>query len=196
MNAGAKTAPARFCSLARSVLGFLCFGDFPPARGSVLSETMTIERRTLLAFLLSTALVGGVIAIPSRPVFAKGDGEDGGDDGDDGHDSGGDNGDDSGDDGGHDDGKGDDGGSGTKGADDADSDQDDALEAVKSGQIMSLEKALAIVNKKYDAKVIDVKLSKTFGRAVYGLKLRLANGQIKSVRIDARTGKPVGLLGF
>lgn len=166
---------------------------------------MTIERRTLLAFLLSTALAGGTAMLAPQVAFAKDGGGDGGDDGggDDGGDDGGgdDGGNDSGDDGGHDnDGGGDDNGKGDDGKDGKDSkgdvDQDDALEAVKSGQIISLEKAFAIVNNKYDAKIIDVKLSKSFGRPVYGLKLRLNTGQIKSVRIDARTGKLVGFFGL
>lgn len=138
--------------------------------------------------------------------------DDGGND-DGGNDDGGndDGGDDSGDDGGNDDGGNDDGGTDDGGNDDGGDDdggndnstsnsrseQDKVLDAVRSGEIISLEKALAVVQQKYKGQVIDVRLSKHLGKSVYGVKVRLAEtSKIRLIRVDAKTGKLVNFLGF
>jgi hypothetical protein len=136
--------------------------------------TLTKDRRGFLQMLAGFAVV---IALP-RTAGAK-DGE-GGDDG--GHD-----------DGGHDDGR--DGRDRGEHRDD-DLSQDDALKAVQSGRLISLKRALGIVNSKLNGKVIDVKLSTAGGRPQYRMKVRQTNGAITTIRLDARTGRFVGLLGF
>ncbi len=139
---------------------------------------MVIDRRMFLGLVMATALASGSVVFMPALGFASDDGHEGGDDG--GHDKGGDDGHDAG---------------GREKSDRAD--QDEALDALKQGKIISLQKALAIANGRYVGRVIDVKLTTSFGRPYYAIKFRLdQSGQIKSVRIDARTGKLTGFLGL
>lgn len=68
----------------------------------------------------------------------------------------------------------------------------DAFSAVNAGRIISLKEALAAANPTRE-KVIDIKLFSYGGRAVYRIKLRTATGAIRTVRINARTGKKATL---
>lgn len=64
----------------------------------------------------------------------------------------------------------------------------DALSAREAGEIVPLKDALLPVKKPGDT-VIEVKLFKNHGAAVYRIKLRSADGTIRTVRVDAHTGK-------
>jgi uncharacterized membrane protein YkoI len=75
-------------------------------------------------------------------------------------------------------------------------DQDEALRAVKGGEIMSLKEALGKVGDKYKGKVIEIDIERTVKRDVYSMKVRMEDGTIRKVRMDARTGKFAGLFGF
>ena len=71
----------------------------------------------------------------------------------------------------------------------------DAFSAVHAGRMISLKDALAAANPGRE-KVIDVKLFSYGNRAVYRIKLRDQNGAIRTVRINARTGKEDTLFNF
>jgi len=64
----------------------------------------------------------------------------------------------------------------------------DALSAREAGEIVPLKDALSPVKRTGDT-VIEVKLFKDFGDAVYRIKLRDIDGAIRTVRVDAHTGK-------
>lgn len=137
-----------------------------------------MNRRIFLAMLTAVALGG-----PASHVRAKdGGGDDGGRD-----DSGGDDSDDSG----HDD----DGGRGKKREDDAWS-QDRALRERERGRVISLQAVLRIVGGEVRGRVIDIDLGIYGGRPQYRVKVRRADGVIKTVRLDARTGRVIRFLGF
>lgn len=162
---------------------------------------MALERRTLLALL-----VGAALSLPLGPALAKdGEGEGhGGDDGG-GDDGGGDDG--GGDDGGGDDGGGDDGGSGgddghghddgrSKKREDDGWSQDKVLKERELGRVITLQAALRIVAAKVRGRVIDVDLLVRSGKPQYRVKVRRTDGVIQTVRLDARTGRILGFLGF
>lgn len=162
---------------------------------------MLLTRRMLLALV-----AGAALSTPAFPALARDGGEgegegegDGGDDG--GHDDGGhddgdhdDNGGDDGDDGGGDDG-GHDGDRGKKRNDDELS-QDEVLAEREKGRVIPLETALRIANGKVRGRVIDVELTMRAGRPQYRVKIRRGDGVIKTIRLDARTGRVIGFLGI
>ncbi|MDB5525101.1 MAG: hypothetical protein JWM58_2864 [Rhizobium sp.] len=115
-------------------------------------------------------LTGSLLAAISLPAWAKDGGE--------GHD-----------DGGHDD----DGGRASRGKDDYS--QDEALNEVRTGRIIPLKAALRIVDEKVGGKVIDVNLIRR-QRPQYRVKVRRESGNIIIIRLDARTGRFIGFLGF
>jgi uncharacterized membrane protein YkoI len=69
---------------------------------------------------------------------------------------------------------------------------DDALNARRAGQIISLKEALKVANPG-NAKVIEVKLFRYAQRAVYRFKLRHEDGSIDTMRVNALTGELDGL---
>lgn len=151
-----------------------------------------IERRSFIVLVALTTLLLPAPG-PLRPAHADDGGHDDG-----GHDDGGH------DDGGHDDGghNNDDGGgdnnndNGANTSNHPGTDQDQALRAVRNGSIISLKKALGIVDTRFRGKVIDVKLVSILGRAQYRIKMRHSDGVISTIRLDAKTGAFVGILGF
>jgi uncharacterized membrane protein YkoI len=151
-----------------------------------------LQRRTVLKFLVLASLAG--LPVGSRLARADDDGHtsDGHDDGhtSDGHDDGHSHDDKGGDDGG------DNGGDGGKGHNPKGLNQDEALHELQKGRIIPLEKALRIVDGRMPGKVIDVSLTRQFGRPQYRIKVRRANGAISTIRLDARTGGFVGIFGF
>jgi uncharacterized membrane protein YkoI len=158
-----------------------------------------LQRRTVLKFLVLVSLAG--LPVGSRPAQADDGGHDDGHSGD-GHDDGHDNSHDDGHDDGHshddkggDDG-GDNGGDGGKGHNPKGLNQDEALHELQKGRIIPLEKALRIVDGRMPGKVIDVSLTRQFGRPQYRIKVRRTNGAISTIRLDARTGGFVGIFGF
>ncbi len=135
------------------------------------------------------ALAGAVAGLlaPSA-AMAKDGGSDGGDsdsgkgdgDSDDHDDDGGDNG-----------GKGRGRGRGRGHDDDDDVSSSGAGNAVRSGEIIPLKKALEILAQTTDGKVIDVRLSRTNGNYVYAIKIRGAGGRVLTHRMNARTGRKI-----
>ncbi|MGV3553452.1 PepSY domain-containing protein [Rhizobium sp.] len=154
---------------------------------------MVLSRRMFLALF-----AGAILSAPARRVLAKDGrgGDDGGDDGGHGGDDGGDN---SGpghdDDGGKDGGQRDDKGARNKSHEDEWS-QDKVLKERELGRVISLRKALDIVEARVQGRIIDINLLARGDRPQYRVKVRRADGVIQTVRLDARTGRVIGLLGF
>ena len=180
---------------------------------------MLVKRRTLLALLAGVALSAPPSLLLARSGDGKGghdagDNDNGGDNDNDGgnddggNDDGGDNdGDDSGgsDDGGNDNGDADDSGSDDSGSDDGgrskkrddvEWSQDRVLKERELGRVIPLKTALRIVNARIHGRVIDVDLMVRSGKPQYRVKVRRTDGVIRTVRLDARTGKVIGILGF
>lgn len=157
---------------------------------------LDLERRQFL-MVLGIALTG-MLGAPAVAHAKDGDG--GGDDG--GGDDGG------GDDGGGDDGGGDDGGNDDGGSDDGGEDgrkggengwrraQDTALKAHESGRVISLKEAMKVLAKSYDGEVVDARLSRLGTRNIYTFRMKLDGGRLKTVRMDASSGRILGLFGF
>jgi uncharacterized membrane protein YkoI len=68
-------------------------------------------------------------------------------------------------------------------------DHDRALEAVRKGEVMPLEKVLTLVRTKYKGAVVHTKLEREHGAWVYELKILDRNGRMREVYINAKTGK-------
>ena len=69
--------------------------------------------------------------------------------------------------------------------------QDDAREAVKSGEFRPLREVLAEVKSQYRGRVIDVQLV----GAIYRIKLLGRRGRVRIMLVDARTAKVIGVDG-
>ena len=180
--------------------------------------SLLVKRRTLLALLAGVVLSAPPSLLLARSGDGKGghdagDNDNGGDNDNDGgnddggNDDGGDNdGDDSGgsDDGGNDNGDADDSGSDdggddggrSKKRDDVEWSQDRVLKERELGRVIPLKTALRIVNARIHGRVIDVDLMVRSGKPQYRVKVRRTDGVIRTVRLDARTGKVIGILGF
>ena len=74
----------------------------------------------------------------------------------------------------------------------ASSDQDNARNAVKAGNILSLEQILPRVRARFPGRHLDSRLVQSGGRAVYKVKMRMKDGSVKIVTVDARSGKILG----
>ncbi len=151
-----------------------------------------LSRRDFLLLLL-TALAS---AAPGASAWAKGGGSGSGSgSGSSGSGSGsnsgsGDDGGDGGDDDGDNDDDDDNSGKGRR------KDQDDILDAVRKGKVISLEKAMKSLQSRYSGRVIDAKLRGNGGDLVYSFKLKSVDGKVRRVEMDARTGKLLNFLGF
>ena len=147
---------------------------------------MSIDRRKFFVLIALLSL--------SVPAAAK-DGDSGGNSGSGGGDDGGNSGSGGGDDGGDSDNSGpgnnnDD--SDDDDRDDDDIDQDDALDAVRDGEIISLRRAVGIVQRRQPGRVIAVSLKRKDRRDIYSFKIKNPKGRIFTVQMNARTGTLVG----
>jgi hypothetical protein len=100
------------------------------------------------------------------------------------------------DDGDDDNGVGNDDGGPSKKRDDVEWSQDRVLKERQLGRLIPLETALRIVDTKIHGRVIDVDVMVRSGKPQYRVKVRRTDGVIRTVRLDARTGKVLGLLDF
>jgi uncharacterized membrane protein YkoI len=75
-------------------------------------------------------------------------------------------------------------------------DQSDVLDAVRDDKIFSLKQLLPRVTDRYNGKVIDVALWPEDERLVYSFKLRMENGTVRTIRMDAHTGRFLGFAAF
>lgn len=181
-----------------------------------MSNEDTITRRKLLSLLAGASLA---LCWPSMAIADDDESDDdGGDSGGDssgsgsggsgsgGSDSGSDDSDDSEDSGEDDDSEDDDSGDDNSGSGSSSSgsgtsgsskrDQDRAKAAVLSGDAIPLSKALALLKKKYDGRVIEILYASKGNRIDYRFKILNENGKVSSVTMDARTGRVRGFLGF
>jgi hypothetical protein len=159
----------------------------------------------MLALLCAAALLtfDSGLAI-AKDGGSEGEGGGGSDDNDSGGgDSGGDSGGHSGDSGdsgndnsgsGSDDDSDESGGSGNQGR--SDNDHDDAREAVRKGEVIPLSKALEILKSRQAGRVIEVKLLSKNSTYNYRFKVVMQGGTVKTINMDAKTGRIRGFMGF
>ena len=79
-------------------------------------------------------------------------------------------------------------GSGGNSGDD-ENDHDDARNAVRNGDVLPLSKAMSLLRKSGQGRVIEVKLSKRGSSFEYRFKVIAVTGKVKTVRMDAATGR-------
>jgi Peptidase propeptide and YPEB domain len=155
-------------------------------------EIRPMRRRQFIIFLLCAAgLFPALGAAHAEDGGSSGSGSDGssGDNG--GGDSGG------GDDGGGDGGGGDGGNSGSGSANSGrSSEQDRAKADVEEGKALPLEEALKALGAHIPGRVIDVSLKSESQRLVYRFKVKSDDGSVRSVVMDAKTGKFRNIFGF
>ncbi|GAB4357874.1 MAG: hypothetical protein Kow0026_18460 [Oricola sp.] len=72
-------------------------------------------------------------------------------------------------------------------------DQSAAERAVRLGEAISLKAALRRVEEAYGGAVIDVNLRSTGKRLEYRFKIRTERGAVRTIRMDARSGRFLGL---
>jgi len=65
------------------------------------------------------------------------------------------------------------------------SDQDDARDAVRSGQYISMEQALSTVRSRFPGRLLDAGFNRNAG--IYNIKM-LSEGEVLLVAVDARSG--------
>ncbi len=68
-------------------------------------------------------------------------------------------------------------------------DHDRAERALQSGQIMSLQSVLQKLQTLYPGKVLEVELEDDDGRWIYEIKLLQTGGQLRKIKLDARTAE-------
>lgn len=66
------------------------------------------------------------------------------------------------------------------------SDQDDARDAVRSGQVISMEQALSVVRSRYPGRLLDADFNRQSG--VYNVKM-LSGGEVVLVAVNAQDGR-------
>jgi len=150
-----------------------------------------MERRDFLLLLLA-ALPGAGTLLSAHPAFAEdGGGDGGGDGGDDGGDEGGDDGGDDGD-------GADDDGEDQGNADDRDGADDhvEARDAVRDGRILPLREILSRVKAMGAGRVLSVDLALGGRTPVYSLKVENENGGVRTLRLNAETGRTLGPFGL
>jgi len=79
----------------------------------------------------------------------------------------------------------------------ADDTQRDAREAVERGEILPLDRVLAIVTAAYPGQVLDVQLrgSRRGGDWRYRIKMLSDSGRVSVIAVDAATGRILGRRG-
>jgi uncharacterized membrane protein YkoI len=154
----------------------------------LMSEPNALTRRQLLALLLSV----GAMACAANPVMAK-DGESGEGDGEDSSGSGSDDDSDSDSDDDNDD---DDSGGGNSGKGNGRIDAEKIRDAIVSGKAISLSKAMASLRKSNSDRVIDVRLVSDGSKFDYRFKVISENGKVRTIKMDAKTGRIRNFLGM
>jgi uncharacterized membrane protein YkoI len=70
-----------------------------------------------------------------------------------------------------------------------------ARDAVKRGEIRSLEEVTSVVQRRYPGRLLDVQLQDNRGRPVYQLKMLTRDGRVLNVAVDARSAQILGVAG-
>lgn len=68
-------------------------------------------------------------------------------------------------------------------------DHDRAFQALKRGEVLSLEKVLAAVRSGIDGTIVHTRLKRKHGIWVYELKVLGRDGRMREIRVDAKTAK-------
>jgi hypothetical protein len=75
-------------------------------------------------------------------------------------------------------------------------DQDEARDAVESGEAMSLRKAMKRAKDHTDGRIIDVGLVRKSSKFIYVFTVVKPSGKIEKINMDAVSGRFSGLLGY
>lgn len=75
-------------------------------------------------------------------------------------------------------------------------DHEDARDAVRKGRILPLKDVLRSVKRRHEGTVIGIDLRRSGNQDVYRVKLRDRKGAIRTLRINARTGKQLTFFGL
>lgn len=70
-----------------------------------------------------------------------------------------------------------------------------ARAARERGEVLPLERILALVERDFQGRVIEVELERDDGRLIYEIELLLPDGRVIEAEFDARSGVLVGLEG-
>lgn len=73
--------------------------------------------------------------------------------------------------------------------------QNRARDAVRRGEILSLEQVAARVQSRYPGRLLDVRLDESRGSPVYHLKMLTRDGRVLRIAADARTAQILGVGG-
>lgn len=71
--------------------------------------------------------------------------------------------------------------------------QETAREAVERGELIPLSRILALVEKEFPGRVIEVELERRAGRLVYEIEVLQEGGRVVEVRYDGRTGRRLSI---
>jgi uncharacterized membrane protein YkoI len=74
---------------------------------------------------------------------------------------------------------------------DGDNEQDSALEAVERGEALSLSEVLMRVRTRVGGEIVGISLQREDHRLVYVIKFIVLDAEIRSIRVDAKSGEPV-----
>jgi hypothetical protein len=70
-----------------------------------------------------------------------------------------------------------------------------ARDAVKRGEIRSLDEVTTVVQRRYPGRLLDVRLDDNRGRPIYRLKMLTRDGRVLNVAVDARSAQILGVAG-
>lgn len=73
--------------------------------------------------------------------------------------------------------------------------QNRARDAVRRGQILSLEDVTRRVQTRYPGRLLDVRLDESGRQPVYHLKMLTRDGRVMLLAVDARTAQVLGVAG-
>lgn len=74
-------------------------------------------------------------------------------------------------------------------------DEDEARRALENGEIVPLERVMATLHDAVPGEVSGLELEKENGIWIYEFKIISPDGQMLKVRVDAKTGQPIGKAG-
>jgi hypothetical protein len=73
--------------------------------------------------------------------------------------------------------------------------QNRARDAVRRGEILSLEEVARRVQGRYPGRLLDVRLDESGRRPIYYLKMLTRDGRVMNLAVDARTAQVLGTTG-
>lgn len=76
-----------------------------------------------------------------------------------------------------------------------DHDHDRARQALEAGEVLPLRTILARVERDYPGQIMEVELEREGARWLYEIKLLRPGGALVKLKIDARSGAPLGIKG-